>query len=471
MKLRTQTRISAVLPVAFAAAIGLLLVYATHQVDRARAQAEAADAIAHGLFEVNILTREYAQHATDRVVAQWRARHDSLGRLLADAERSQNDELGLLASLRRDHAEKGRLFAELHATPAGPWRERLAGQMRTKAQAMYSTARQLAAQHQREVMAVQQRVDALVLGAVVVLAVVLASIQLLLSRTVIRCIGSLVYGIRMFAEGNLTHRIPPGGVAELDTVAAHFNRMADSLSEKDVDVKKYAAELARSNAELTQFSYVASHDLQEPLRMVTGYVQLLEKRLAGQLNAETREFMGYAVDGAQRMHQLIEDILAYSRVNTGGRPLEAVDSGAALEEARARLAVRITETGAELSVPALPRVSADRTQLAQLFQNLIGNALKYCKGQAPRVQIEARREDRHWRFSVSDNGIGIEPQYRERIFGIFQRLHTRSEYPGTGIGLAICKRIVERHGGEIGVETAPGGGSVFWFTLPEEKYT
>ena len=186
------------------------------------------------------------------------------------------------------------------------------------------------------------------------------------------------------------------------------------------------------------------------------------------LDADTREFMGFAVDGALRMQNLIQDILAYSRVSTKGQALAPTDSAAALKEALALLASRIDETGAEVDAQSLPVVDADRRQLVQLFQNLVGNAIKFCKDHAPRVRVQAARETGRWRFSVTDNGIGIAPEYRDQLFVIFKRLHTRREYPGTGIGLAICKRIVERHGGEMGIESAPGGGSVFWFTLPEE---
>jgi hypothetical protein len=169
------------------------------------------------------------------------------------------------------------------------------------------------------------------------------------------------------------------------------------------------------------------------------------------------------------MQTLIDDILAYSRVRTQGQPLAPVDCGAALQEALDRQAVKIAETGAEIDWQSLPVVMADYAQLVQLFQNLIANAIKFCKGCAPRVRVEAVHEARRWRFSVTDNGIGIAPEYRQQLFVIFKRLHTRSEYPGTGIGLAICKRIVERHGGEIGIDSAPEGGAVFWFTLPEEE--
>jgi PAS domain S-box-containing protein len=260
------------------------------------------------------------------------------------------------------------------------------------------------------------------------------------------------------------------GQPEDRQVAILFNDITKQREANDA-LEASAHDLARSNAELEQFAYVASHDLQEPLRMVVGFVQLLEKRLADKLDADTREFMGFAVDGAFRMQNLIQDILAYSRVGTRAQPLAPVDSTTALKEALHQLASRIAETGAEVNAQSLPIVMADRTQLVQLFQNLIGNAIKFCKDHAPRVRVEAAQEAGRWRFSIADNGIGIAPEYREQLFVVFKRLHSRREYPGTGIGLAICKRIVERHGGEIGVEPAPGGGSVFWFTLPEEKST
>jgi light-regulated signal transduction histidine kinase (bacteriophytochrome) len=235
---------------------------------------------------------------------------------------------------------------------------------------------------------------------------------------------------------------------------------ADELSEQ-------AQELTRSNTELQQFAYVASHDLQEPLRMVTSYLQLLQRRYGGELDSDADEFIGYAVDGAKRMHELINGLLAYSRVGTHGTPFEATDSGMILGSVLSNLQVALEESNAQVSYGQLPTVWADGMQLAQLFQNLISNAIKFRGEQAPEIQIEAGRQGDHWRFSVRDNGIGIEPAYGNRIFLIFQRLHTRDEYPGTGIGLAICKRIVERHGGRIWVESELGEGSTFHFTIPE----
>jgi PAS domain S-box-containing protein len=230
-------------------------------------------------------------------------------------------------------------------------------------------------------------------------------------------------------------------------------------------------ELERSNKELEQFAYVASHDLQEPVRTVVGFIQLLEKRIADKLDAKSTEYMRFAVDGALHMRRMIQDILTYSRLDSQGTPLEHVESAEAVQAALALLDNQISATGAEVEMLPLPTVIADRIQLVQLFQNLIGNAIKYCKKDVPQVHIEAHREGGQWRFTVTDNGIGIEADFREWIFVIFQRLHTREEYDGTGLGLAICRRIIQRHHGEIGVDAAPGCGSTFWFTLPAVEGT
>ena len=248
----------------------------------------------------------------------------------------------------------------------------------------------------------------------------------------------------------------------------HVNVYARDITERKRAEEKLiltAGDLARSNKDLEQFAYVASHDLQEPLRMVTGYLQLLERRYKGQLDPDADDFINFAVDGAFRMQQLITDLLAYSRVGMQGGTFEAVDCQIALDQAMVNLGSSIRESGAEISHDPLPTVKADPTQLVQLLQNLIGNAIKFCGQRQPKVHIGVRSQNGQWIFSVKDNGIGIEKQYLKRIFVIFQRLHGREEYPGTGIGLAICKRIVERHGGNIWVESEPEQGSTVFFTL------
>ncbi len=229
---------------------------------------------------------------------------------------------------------------------------------------------------------------------------------------------------------------------------------------------RQAHELARSNADLEQFAYIASHDLQEPLRMVSNYVQLLERRYKDRLDTEGLEFITHAVDGARRMQKMIQDLLAYSRVQTRGNPFTRVDLEKTLDQALANLDLAIEENQVQLTREPLPTLYADPLQIQQLFQNLIGNAIKFHSTTPPHIHISAHQETNEWRFAVHDNGIGIPTQSIYRLFTLFQRLNSRQEYPGTGIGLAICKKIVERHGGHIWVESQPGQGSTFYFTLP-----
>jgi signal transduction histidine kinase len=261
---------------------------------------------------------------------------------------------------------------------------------------------------------------------------------------------------------------------ELLTVMSHVGAQLGQVVERaraQQELTQKADELARSNAELEQFAYVASHDLQEPLRMVASYTQLLARRYKGKLDAAADEFIGFAVDGATRMQGLIHDLLSYSRLTVRGQALQPTDSVSACKSALEHLRVSIDASNARITIGDLPKVMAYGTQLTQLFQNLIGNAIKYCDKRAPEIAVSAAADGGQWVFSVRDNGIGIESQYSERIFQMFQRLHTREQYSGTGIGLAICRKIAERHGGRIWVESRPGLGSNFLFTMPAAQET
>jgi light-regulated signal transduction histidine kinase (bacteriophytochrome) len=258
----------------------------------------------------------------------------------------------------------------------------------------------------------------------------------------------------------------------------------------EAELQHQKQDLARSNAELQQFAYVASHDLQEPLRMVTSYLELLERRYKGQLDPKADQFIAYAVDGAVRMQTLINALLSYSRIGTREQLFEPVNCAEVLQDVLTNLQITIAQNNALITHDRLPQVSGDRTQLTQLFQNIINNGIKFRREETPHIHLGVTRLSDKWLFSIRDNGIGIESQYIDRIFVIFQRLHSRSEYPGTGIGLAICKKIVERHGGKLWVEsqtdakaantlatstqahntqahnTQAGQGSTFYFTLP-----
>jgi light-regulated signal transduction histidine kinase (bacteriophytochrome) len=237
--------------------------------------------------------------------------------------------------------------------------------------------------------------------------------------------------------------------------------------ETELRLVRYSDQLKSSNEELQRFAYVASHDLQEPLRSIISFTQLLERRYRGKLDEDADEFIGFIVEGGNRMQRLIEDLLQLSRVETKAKPLSPTDAAEVVADALRLMETPIREAEATVTVEPLPTVMADAAQLAQVFTNLVGNALKYRRPDVPpEVRISAEREGRFWRFFVEDNGIGIEAEYFDRIFVIFQRLHTRDEYEGTGIGLAVVRKIVERHGGRIGVESTPGEGSTFTFTLP-----
>lgn len=255
--------------------------------------------------------------------------------------------------------------------------------------------------------------------------------------------------------------------SQLQAANTELQRQVTERRRAEETLARQAQDLARSNAELEQFAYAAAHDLQEPLRMVASFTQLLAKRYKGRLDADADEFVAYAVDGATRMQGMIQGLLDYSRLGAREGEFAPADCELILAQTRAALMMTIDELGATLTHDPLPTVVADASRLGQVFQNLIGNALRFRGVEPPRVHVRAERGTGEWRFTVRDNGIGIAPPDFDRIFQVFRRLHGRAEYPGTGIGLAICKKVVEGHGGRIWVESEPGQGTTFSFTIPD----
>jgi signal transduction histidine kinase len=320
--------------------------------------------------------------------------------------------------------------------------------------------------------------DAVFIAVAIGLALIVLLLALGLRATAIRPLHRLAAQVRRVAGGDFEHEVTARGPREVTHLAADVNTMRERIlqelsatREANADLQAHATELQRSNSELEQFAYVASHDLQEPLRKVASFSQLLQRRYAGKLDARADQYIEFAVDGAKRMQALINDLLAYSRVGRSDREPALVSSDAALTQARANLAEQIEATGATIETGHLPLVLAELPLLMAVFQNLLSNALKFSGGKPPRVVITARRDEAFWLFSFSDNGIGIEPEYAERIFVIFQRLHERSAYEGTGIGLAMTRKIIEDFGGRIWLDTTFTDGTRFYFTLPIPQET
>lgn len=307
----------------------------------------------------------------------------------------------------------------------------------------------------------------------VILLLLVAAVATVLRAAAIGPLTRLAREARQVAAGDFGHEVTPVGPREAADLALDVNRMRERILSElsavqaaNTALQSRARDLERSNSELEQFAYVASHDLQEPLRKVASFCQLLQRRYIGQLDARADQYIEYAVDGAKRMQVLIDDLLAFSRVGRLDREAALISCASVLSAARVNLAAEIRSAGAVIETDDLPVVRAEFSLITSLFQNLVGNAIKFRGEKPPYIRISVQRADPFWQFCVADNGIGIEPEYGERIFVIFQRLHDRASYSGTGIGLAMCRKIVEYYGGKIWLETTAGEGATFCFTLP-----
>ncbi|MEU4360656.1 ATP-binding protein [Promicromonospora sp. NPDC023987] len=454
--------------------------------------------------------RAYRATCDDAALEPWTRAVGSSGRimLLGDVERralEPDAEVVLAykeAKQRTDawfeeYAEP--VVAAVEAAPAGQMacRMELLGTAPAAAEgdALYESARTAVVQYLAELSAQRDEIVAtravweqLLLGAVITLVFVVVlmgtMMWLALESWVIRPLTELTAGVRVVSSGELRREITPVGAGEVALLAMHVETMRRDLvhqveeirlSHQEVEnahglLSDKTRELERSNRDLEQFAYVASHDLQEPLRKVASFTQLLQKRYGGSLDDRADQYIEFAVDGAKRMQRLIQDLLSFSRVGRTGVPREDVDLEVVLTAALSELSERARETGAEIVHDPMPEVHGERALLQQLFVNLVGNSLKFRDPErAPVIRIEVRSMRAHWEISVVDNGIGIDAQYAERVFVIFQRLHPRDEYAGTGIGLSLVKRIVEYHKGRIWIEPAAGGGTIVRFTLARRQ--
>ena len=512
MKISTRLKLAGLVSAVVVVAIGFVLLSATQQLTRELDDEEAAVEVLKAVTSVRYLTLEYVLRHEERTVAQWRLRHASLSKLLSStSEFSSPEEQALKDGLGRAHENIKILFDQLvanqHERSTGrengavleELEARLAGQILNKVQAMISDVVSLSERSRAGVRDAQQRtVSAVVMfGGIAVLFV--ATMFYLILGSVTKPLAKLQDGTAVIGAGNLDFRLDMVTQDEIGELARAFDGMTAKLKgttvsrdelvnvnealrfelvrrqRAEADLERHEEELKRanqalemSNLDLKRFAYVASHDLQTPLRSISGFVQLIRSEYAGRLDAQADDWIQRTVHATQILQTSIQDLLAYSRVDAEPLPFEQVSFRAIFDDAVLLLGAPIEDSGARVTCGELPMLMGDRSQLTQLMQNLIGNALKY-RGQAPEVHVSAQLVGTEWVFSVRDNGIGIEPRYHERIFEIFQRLHNQQQYPGSGIGLAVCRRVVHRHGGRIWVESEPGSGSIFYFTIPERK--
>jgi signal transduction histidine kinase len=502
MKISSKLWMSVACTLGAAVVLGVVVLVTYRDLRRAHWNQQRCHRIVQSVFELNLLTEDYLDRPTERSLQQWRGRYESLRLLLEGMSFRAHERQAALRRMRANYRDAGQLFSQVlettkkaqeggNAPLSRELKTRLGAQLRASFHSMIG-----------EVFALSRRVDVglrrvvyeggiMVAGAMLLLTVVLVTTYLFVKRSVVGPVARLHEGTEVIAEGNLDHQVEVSGSDEVSQLARSFNRMAQSLQRitasrdelaeevarrerAEKDLKRTLSELERSNKELEQFAYVASHDLQEPLRKIRAFSDRIMAKCEGQLGERGNVYLERMNDAAVRMSQLINDLLALSRVSTKAEPFVSVDLNEVAEGVVSDLETRIQQTEGEVKVGDLPTIEADRTQARQLLQNLIGNGLKFAREDVPPVvEVEGHLEEQDGRevceLKISDNGIGIEEKHREKIFGVFQRLHARGQYEGTGVGLAVCARIVDRHGGDIKVESEPGEGTTFVIRLPARQ--
>ncbi|MFO0754715.1 MAG: ATP-binding protein [Thermodesulfovibrionales bacterium] len=494
MLIKTRLYLNVALSALAAFLIVAIVAFALSRIARAREKSRIAAALVVEAFERTAFRADYLQTGSARSQAQWYAKSEKIdGVLHAAAGTFRNaGEKKIIADLIENNKAAVRIFSDIvesrrKASSGGDATIRKDSQtedvrrLDMKLNEYVANARTLNDAVDRRLSSAVITAGWIIICLLVALTGTVTLSSLSAARTINNRIARLGSGAAAVGKGDLGYTVELEGGDEFSRLAGAFNEMTQRLRESqrtlegeiaghrrtDEERERLIRDLEHSNKELEQFAYVASHDLQEPLRMVGSYVQLLERKYKGCLDEQADKYIAYAVEGAVRMQKLIEGLLAYSRIGTRGADFRPVDMNEVFDNAVSNLSVVLRESGGSARRDALPTVQGDELQLLQLLQNLIGNAIKFRKpDMPPAVHVAAGREGEEWVFSVSDNGIGIKPEHFERIFRIFQRLHTRREYPGTGIGLALCKLIVERHHGRIWVESSPGEGASFHFSIP-----
>ena len=484
MKIKTRVLISAVISIGLVVILGLLLSFLQEKV-RASLEADIyINSVVEEVFELNVITNEYVNSRSKSSEFRWETQYKWLTDIIGSAEFDDPRSKEIWARVVKHHRLAKDIFEQIKENADSQKVQTiLLDQLTFRSQAKVAGAFALKKIIANDLGNKQWQSEVLLLVFIILLILVAIFNTIQTIQTIVLPIGKLHEGSEIIGKGNFEHKIEVNSKNELGNLAIAFNHMTANLMEvtasrddfdKEITMRKKSEEqlkitmlnLQQSNQELEQFAYVASHDLQEPLRMVSSFTQLLERRYKDKLDADANDFIHFAVDGANRMQKLINDLLDYSRITSRGKEFDSVDLTALLGQAVSNLHEQIMENGALITNGDLPALKVDESQMIRVFQNLIENAIKYKKkDELPKVHISCKEIKGFYEFAIKDNGIGIDMQFHDRVFIIFQRLHAKDEYRGTGIGLSICKRIIERHGGRIWFDSKVNEGTTFYFTL------
>lgn len=473
MQIKTVVQVFVILLIAISAIAVTLNLYQNSMVSEALKKRALASEIVQVVNQRENIANNYDDAHHQESILQWQMMYDITVKLLQSKEFNTPEEQEILGGMREDNVAANDIFTRLilinqhqPISDQHPTEKQLVNQLTDKGESIIIGSYRLLEISQQQSKKIIRENNIFTLCYLGVFIILIAVILLILRIKIVAPLTELNRGLKILSAGDLDHRITSTSQDEINEIIDSFNSMATQLKCRTTEQLDINEKLATSNKELQQFAYITAHDLQEPLRSISSYLQLIESRYKGQIDKDVDEFIQYAVAGSQRLQNMINALLVYSRIETQPSPMQLTDLEITLKNAINNLQAAISENHAIITYDRMPEINVDRSQIEMLFQNLLSNAIKFHSNQPPYIHIGVHRLQHEWKFSVHDNGIGIDPKHHDQLFVVFKRLVGR-EYPGSGIGLAICKRIIDRHHGKIWVESEFGKGSTFHFTLPD----